>query len=536
MGFNSSRQEIISTPEARGMRIEPSSRGVRINIARSGLARIGVRTEATQSLERSSRMFGDAEYRLQKGQAALSSEAARSLHLLQADPQVLEAFQANAHLRISSDFAGPDDAAQLSPECQIAAGAEALLVIVNQTLTVFEKSGRQRLRCELQEMFRPLIYTIEEAVIFSPRVLYDPFRSRWAVAACAESSDGLRSWFLFAYSQTTNPTADWWIWALDARLDGGIQTGHTPNSLGFATDNQSFYLTANMAGARGQFLYAKLRVLNRKEVELGGVLNGWDFWDLRDAGGSPALSVQPALNLRAAGVQYLLNADAGGQGLSLWSFMQPPRQNPTLSRRFVPTVPYQLAPNARQPLTRVPVETGNAQLTNVVFRHGMLWTAHTIAANWGEAENVAAIQWFQLNPRAGCIIHQGIYGAPHFHYYAPAVMADGEGNLIVGFNRCGETEFPSIRFTGREPSDEANSLQASLLLQRGASTELPGWAPSSSASIAPEDASFWIAGQYAATGRDQATWLGEVRFAGPARMARMEDALGRFFDQDAAAA
>ncbi|MCI0422071.1 MAG: hypothetical protein L0312_23060 [Acidobacteria bacterium] len=525
MGFNSSQQEIINTPEAKGMRLQPASCGVSVNFSQMGAC---IRSKPFLKRHVQLGQFENvADYRDQKTYAGFSSDAARPLQLLQVDPQTMASAELNQPLLLPSDFAGPDDTNSMSSDCQIAANTDNLLAIVNVTLAVFEKSGRQRLRCNLLEIFHPLI---GDAYIFNPRAVYDQFRNRWAVAACAGSPDGHQSWFLLAYSQSGNPMDNWWIWALDARVDGGIRTGHSADSLSFAIDNRSFYLTANMFGGQGQFLYAKLRVLNRKEVEVGGVLHGWDFWELRNAGGTPAFGLQPAVNLRAAGVQYLLDATNDGQGLTLWSFMQPPRQNPTLSRRFIPTVSHQLAPNAKQPLTRVPIETGDTRLCNVIFRHGMLWTAHTIAANWGNNENVAAIQWFQINPRAGCVTHQGIYGAPHFHYFSPAVMADGEGNLILVFNRCGETEFPSIRFTGRRPSDEANSLHASLLLQRGAFSESPGWAPSSSACIAPEDSSVWITGQYAATEHDWATWIGEVRFA------EVEETHSRFFEKDVAAA
>lgn len=529
MGFNSSQQEILNTPEAKGMRLQPSSCSVTVNFAR-----LESRLRPMPSSQRRVQPFhieNTAEYRSQKTYTGFSSEAARSLQLLQVDPQVMAPAELNQPLRLPSDFAGPDDANSTSPDCRIAANADNLLAVVGGTLAVFDRSGRQRLRCNLLEIFCPLI---GDADIFNPQVVYDPFRNRWVVAACANSPaglmDGHHSWFLLAYSQSGNPMGDWWVWALDAKMDGGIKTGHLADSLNLAVDNHCFYLTANMFGGQGQFLYAKLRVLNRKEIEIGGVLHGWDFWELRNADGTLVFSLQPAVNLRAAGVQYLLNATNDGLGLTLWSFMQPPRQNPMLSRRYIPTVSYQLAPNAKQPLTRVPIETGDTRLGNVIFRHGMLWTAHTIAANWGDDENVPAIQWLQINPRAGCVINQGVYGGPHFHYFSPAVMVDGEGNLTLVFNRCGETESPSIDFTGRRPSDEANSLHASLLLQRGASTESPGWAPSSSACIAPEDSSVWIAGQYVVTEHDWATWIGEVRFA------EIEETQSRFLEKDVIAA
>src|SRR5262249_53092691 len=156
----------------------------------------------------------------------------------------------------------------------------------------------------------------------------------------------------------------------DASLNGKLRTGHWADDIGLSVDNNSLYLTANMFSAKGQFLYSKLRAVNKKEMQSAGILHGWDFWELRDADGSLSFSVQPALNLKAAGVQYLLNTTNDGQGLTQWSIKHAGRQDLLLKRRFIPTPSFQLSPNAKQPRADVEIETGDTRLTNVVFRHG----------------------------------------------------------------------------------------------------------------------------------------------------------------------
>src|SRR5262249_38734819 len=262
-------------------------------------------------------------------------------------------------------------------------------------------TGRQMLRVNLADLFSQLV---QDAIIFNPRVIYDQFRDGWVIAACARSVDERHSWFLVAYSAGASPLNEWFIWALDASLNGKLRTGHWADDIGLSVDNNSIYLTANMFSAKGQFLYSKLRVVNKKEMQSAGILHGWDFWELRDADGSLAFGVQPALNLKAAGVQYLLNTTNDGQGLTQWSITHAGRQDLRLKRRLIPTPSFQLPPNAKQPRADVEIETGDARLTNVVFRHGMLWTAHTIATNWGNDSNVAAIHWLQINAQAGFVI------------------------------------------------------------------------------------------------------------------------------------
>jgi hypothetical protein len=508
MGFNTSKQEIISTPEAKGMRLPPSMRGKTVNLSR--LPGESFATGISRRESRAGNLEAALDQARRKSVARESIESARSLQLLQQDLLSDERHGEIHPLRLTKNFAGLDEVGTAPSNCSISAGPLHLLVSVNSTIAIVEKNGKQAIRRLLPEIFSALTGPV---LITSPKVLYDQFQSRWVIAACGHDLDGQHSRFLLAYSQTSDPLGDWWIWALDAGAEGSFKSNHLVDGLGLSIDNNSLFLTANVFGGHGQFLYAKFRVLNRKELLMGGILHGWEFWDLRNADGTPSFGLQPAVNLRPAGVQYLLNASNDGQGLTLWSYMEPLRQDPVLSRRFIPTVSFYLAPNARQAGTKTLIETGDTRLGPVIFRHGMLWTAHTIAANWGADENVAAIQWFQINPRAGCVIHQGIFGAPQISYFAPAVVVDGESNMTMVFNRSSEQELPSIRFTGRRPSDENNRLQPSQLLQRGSHTESPEWMPFCSASVSPEDATVWATGQYAATEQDWSTWIGTVSFA-----------------------
>jgi hypothetical protein len=507
MGSNFDQQEIISTPEAKDMRMVPSYRGTPVDVTNL-LARRGVGSKKLH-LAPVGRIQSPSEYQQLKAEAVSASEVARALQLLQVDSTKAGASTTHQKLRLATDFAGLDDTEIAPPECQLAAGPEHLIVTVNAAWTIFDKSGRQLLRRNFADLFADLV---DDANIFSPKVIYDSFRGGWVMAALARSLDCQGAWFLIAFSKTADPMKDWWIWTLDARFDGANRTGHLPGNLGLSVDASSLYLTANMFNAQDQFAYAKLRMLNKKELMTGGVLHGWDFWQLRNFDGTLAFNPRPALNLRAAGAQYMLNISNDGKGLTQWTITQQPRQAPILSRRFIPTVPFHMAPQANQPMTDHEIDTGDLSLGEVIFRHGQLWAAHTIAANWGEDANVAAIQWFQINPRAGLVAQQGIFGAPHYHYFCPALMIDGESNLILVFNRAGELDFPDIRYTGRCASDESNILQASALLQQSSAPGPQEWSACSGAANMPDDPAIWLIGQYASTDHNWASWIGSVNY------------------------
>ncbi|HMV50812.1 MAG TPA: hypothetical protein PLD20_04695 [Blastocatellia bacterium] len=507
MGRIFEHQEVISTPEAKGMRTLPSARGVLVNFSELKAKR-ELQSPVPRPLPNGCGTSAAAFFKL-KSKAFSDPASAYAAEFLQFDPRTdnqAESFQ-SPHL--VKDFAGLDDTNWTPPNSHIAAGPNHLLAAVNATFAVFDKPGRQLLRRTLAEVFSPLV---ADALIFNPKVLYDQFHGCWLMAACARSMDAQRSWFLLACSQTGDPIGNWWIWALDAGYDGNFKTAYWPEGLGLAVDNSLLYLTANMFTGQDAFAYSKLRILNVKELQSGGILYGWDFWQLRNADGSPAFGVQPAVNLRAAGAQYLLNTNSDGQGVTQWTVSQAMRQAPTLKRRFVPTAPYHLPPDIKQRAGRLEISIGDARLVNVVFRHGLLWAAHTVAANWGDGVNNAAIHWLQINPRAGCATQQGVYGAPHQHYFCPALTVDGEGNLLMVFNQAGENGSPTIRFTGRQTADEPGLLRGSELLLRGLASTSCEWSSFSGAAIAPDDNEVWLMSQYIATESDWPTWIGAVNY------------------------
>lgn len=510
--MNSSKKlEIISTPESKGMRLQISEKPAVITADA-----LPVRYEFRLN-ERSTAPLShyepEQEYRRMKKEAMTKLPATRRTRNQQADAQPADPALILQSLRLPTDFAGIEDTGWAPPDGCMAVGPAHLLVAVNAACAIFDKSGRQLLFAELNDWFAPVV---KQAAILNPKVIFDPQGDCWLMAACARSQDQSCSWFLLAVSHTNDPQGDWWIWALDASLDGSSKTSNWADGLGLAVDNSAVYLTANMFDAQSRFAYAKLRTLYKREVYTGGALHGWDFWDLRNQNGAPAFSVQPALNFGATDVQHFLNALPDGKGLTLWSLKQPLQLSPQLSRRQLTTLEYRLAPNAMLSNSDTEVETGDTRLSNVVFRNGSLWTAHTVSANWGDDTNVAAIQWLQINPITGSVTQQGVYGTPHAHYFCPAVMVDRHNRLMLVFNRTGrlgEQEFPAIRFTGRRASDRPNTLQASALLKQ---SPVPGgkvWSACSGASLDPNGSDFWIIGQYTIGRNEWATWVGETTYA-----------------------
>src|SRR5262249_37156758 len=250
------------TPEAKGMWFLPSHKGVSVNLGRLSQKR-EIKLKAPRSAP-ISRIENPAAYAKLKEDALYSEVSDGAFRLLQFDSPEAGTDYGTQKLCVIKDFAGLDDTSWTPPNCQIAAGPAHLLVVVNTALAVLDKSGRQMLRVNLADLFSQLV---QDAIIFNPRAIYDQFRDGWAIAACARSVDDRNSWFLLAYSTDVTPLGEWFIWALDASFNGKIRTGNWADDIGLSVDNNSLYLTANVFSAGGQFLYSKLRIVNKKEMQ-----------------------------------------------------------------------------------------------------------------------------------------------------------------------------------------------------------------------------------------------------------------------------
>src|SRR3954447_6310840 len=81
---------------------------------------------------------------------------------------------------------------------------------------------------------------------------------------------------------------------------------------------------------------------------------------------------------------------------------------------------------------------------------------------------------------------------------------DGAGNIAIGYNVSSSTNFPSIRYAGRIPSDPAGTLaqgEATLVAGGGSQTDPDGrWGDYTALVVDPnDDCTFWFTTEYYAT-------------------------------------
>jgi hypothetical protein len=140
--------------------------------------------------------------------------------------------------------------------------------------------------------------------------------------------------------------------------------------------------------------------------------------------------------------------------------------------------------------------------------HQVLLASYTVAASPTDNRHTA-ILWYELTaPEAGgtwTVAQQGTYAPDANGRLLPSIAVDRVGDIAVGYNVSGSSLYPSVRYTGRQPSDPPNQLSPTevTLQQGGGSDNVPQFGDYSQMVIDPtNDCTFWYASLYFATPTD----------------------------------
>jgi hypothetical protein len=386
---------------------------------------------------------------------------------------------------IVASFDGIPQTAWQPPDNTIAVGPSDVLVAVNADLAGYTKAGVLRFRWpNMTTLFQAVLPA--GASVFDPRVAYDHYTQRWIVVTGARRQTPAGSWLMVGVSQGADPAGGYWVWALDATLNGSAPTGNWADYPMLGFDTQAIYISSNMFALNGGFQYAKLRILNKAELYAGGLgpshsIRWYDLWNLRNPDNSLAFAVQPAVHFRGTGGNPPANLINGlwpsGRSLTLWTLTNPlalwTGGVAALTRVAVQSLDYDLPPAAQQQGTATSINTNDPRLLNAVYQFAggvqRLWTCHTVKHTWpNDPAARSAVQWYEIDVPGHQVVQQNRYGATGRYYFFPAIQTDAARNAYVVFGRSSSTEYAQLRQSGRRVGDPPGTLQGSALVAAGA--------------------------------------------------------------------
>jgi hypothetical protein len=355
------------------------------------------------------------------------------------------------------------------------------MVGVNADLAGYNKSGGLRFSWpNMTTLFRPVLPS--GATLFDPVLQYDHYARRWVAVVGARRQSPAGSWLMVGASQGPDPGGRWWIWALNASLNGSTATNNWADFPMLGFDTQCVYISCNMFEFSGGFQYGKLRILYKQQLYSGAGLTWYDWWNFKNPDNSTAFSMQPACQYTGTGGNppgYLANALwPGGNSLTLWKLGNPAAHwrggSSSWTKSRVSCRSYELPPDAQQPGSGIRIETNDTRLLKAVYQYAggvrRLWTSHTSKHTWsGDSAARSVVQWYEIDVDTKQVVQQNRYGARGKYYFFPAMQTDIQRNAYVVFGRSSSSEFGQMRYTGRRVSASAHDLENSRLVKAGES-------------------------------------------------------------------
>ena len=429
---------------------------------------------------------------------------------------------------------------------------------VNTGFRVFDKSGNPLTSfTTYNSFFAPLVGTpCQNQNDGDPFVFYDQIANRWVVSDFAFPGFPSAGPFYecIGVSQTPDPVAGGWnLYALQVdatNLDDypKLALWNNPQPGG------AYFLTANLFNGTSQaFEGVSVFALDRGSMLTGGPAHAISFMI---PPGDPGLGNSYSLvaaNFRtgtpppAGRDEMLLAVDSPASGgvtltqVKGWlfhvDFVTPANSTLGIGANHAPNAlitvnpfvdaftntTYLMVP--QQGTTALLDTLGDKIMTPVVYQNRSgtesLWADQTIILNYPNGPT--AVRWYQFNVTGGTFPatpaqqQDWSNGNDGLWRWMPAIAADANGNVAIGYSVSSASTFPGISYAGRLATDPPNNLgqgEAVMTAGGGSQTSASGrWGDYSMTTLDTDGTSFWHTNEYyATTGISWNTRVGKFQF------------------------
>jgi hypothetical protein len=410
------------------------------------------------------------------------------------------------------------------PDPIITAGPNHIVAAVNDDIRIYDKNGTQLLAQDANTLFNTTDF------LFDPKVAYDPWRNRFLILFMRRNTMTGTSFWSLAVSRTSDPTGQYWIYHLDARVFGNTDTNFWADYPQLGFDSNAVYITAIMFPNASGDAHPKMRCLNKDQIYNGQGAGWWDYRNLSSDGTYDNYLV-PAQMWTYGDRTFIISAksyahDELALRILAWptgsTWAQKWSNGPSLgSADTLDVSDYAIAPDGRQPSGVQNLDSINTRLLGATYHNLKLHTVQMVGYNWGSG-NRAAIKYYRIgissSSNDATVERDRIFGSSTHDYLYPAVTHTNEQDALFVFSRSNSSTFAEARYTGWRNSEA--EFQGSALLQAGQATYLRldsfnrnRWGDYSGAALDPTDQrTVWIIGEYARTNNQWGTWISEVNY------------------------
>ncbi len=362
---------------------------------------------------------------------------------------------------IGSNFTGTSHSQSgfIPPDTMGAAGPNHVVELVNGRFAVYDKSGSLQTSSSLNTFWGNSGAGHDGSYAFDPRILYDSYSGRW-FASSVDNAGGANN-FLVAVSNTSNPTAGWSGFKIDADSDNQ-QWADFP-TMGINADG--LYVSANMFGISGGGFTVNTLVVPKSDL-LSATPNVAHATLLENVSATTGSSAQPVFDMDNSSMPADLWS--GSSSYMKRSQINGPVSSPSIASAGVATVSNHYSPpDADQPGTKKNLNTGDYRLSsNVIKENGHFWGVQDVEDN-----GKAAVRWFEIDAATNTLLQEGMISDPDLAFYYPSIAVNDSDDVVIGFSGSGESQYVSTYAVvgGTDSASNTTTFSPVTLLKAGVS-------------------------------------------------------------------
>ncbi|MBV6419404.1 MAG: hypothetical protein DAHOPDDO_00621 [Ignavibacteriaceae bacterium] len=354
----------------------------------------------------------------------------------------------------------------IPPDPIIAVGVEHVIACVNSTFKVWDKQGNLLASVNADSWISPVI----GSGAFDPQIIYDHYANRWFMLWDWQDSPSQQGWFIISYSDNADPFGTWYMYKMDAKLNGTANSGTWGDFPQIGYDDQAIYINSRSFSWAGYYQYNKIRILDKSVLYAsnGGVLPFVDLWSI----GRPNVPsdkpdvLEPAICYTPGQGGYFFNTlQNGGVYTIMYKLLNPTSPTPRLRGKTLVVNSYGNAPLAQQLGGGTGIESGGSKHRHSpIVRDNYLYAAHSIANTTNAS--YSSVRYYKVDLSNASISEQAELGMIGYYYLYPALAIDKDHNILVTFSRSATTEYVGA-FVSSKYSADPPGLNPSLMLQPG---------------------------------------------------------------------
>jgi len=359
------------------------------------------------------------------------------------------------------------------PDTILATGPQHIVEVTNTTIAFFNRATGKRVF--LQDLFAFFAPAGTVHFGFDPVVIYDEIAQRFVVVMADEDDDAVKSYLLYAVSNSSNPQDGF---SEMHRIDV-TENGNTLSETIFADfpkigwNADVHVITFNGFGSESeQFDHASVIVIDKSTVLDGN--NGTFSFNHIDRDPEDFTLMPTLMHGAQSGdpMWFVIeSASALGSEVRLVKLTDP-LGDQSFSETSIAVDPYDFPPNAEQPgsgaLGRI--QTNDSSFISAAWRNDHLVATHTVSI---DSSSQSHARWYEFDTSGGSpsLIQQGTInpGAGIYTYY-PSIDIASTGDIGMTFMQSSSSEFMSMYVTARNSAGAPGQMRTPVLVRAGQGT------------------------------------------------------------------